>query len=219
MAKAKKQEIQAIRNRPLPPSKLLDPENWTELYVPGPEVTSWLHETFIDERSALYNEDHGHLADETIHVLWAGEGWTRQMAQVAGCAEIVTFRASAWQKGRQEQQMREWFGEVPQYLITLDARYAMKATDAQWCALVEHELYHFGQEKDAFGQPAFKMDGSPKIGMRAHDVEEFVGIVRRYGAGNAAGQTMKLVEAARNAPQVAHGDISSVCGACNARIG
>ncbi|WP_429499391.1 putative metallopeptidase [Robbsia andropogonis] len=219
MARKKTPVIQAIRNRPMPPAQLMDPDNWSAPYAPAPEVTTWLHDTFIDEISPLYNEDHRHLADETIFVLWAGEGWTRQMEQVAGCAEIVTFRASAWQKGRQEQQMREWFGEVPQYLITLDAHYALKATDAQWCALVEHELYHFGQEKDAFGQPAFKADGSPKIGMRAHDVNEFVGIVRRYGAGNAAGQTMKLIEAARSAPQVCDADISSVCGSCNARIG
>lgn len=202
----------------MPPARLLDPENWTTHFMPAPDVSQWLTETFLDEGSALYNEDHKHLIGERIHVLWTAIPWNRQMNRVAAQAEIVTFRASAWQKGRQEQQMVEWFGTVPQYLITIDANYADQASDAQWCALVEHELYHFGQERDEYGAPGFKRDGSPKIAMRGHDVEEFVGVVRRYGAGNAAGATAKLIAAAGRPPEVAEADISHVCGTCDLRI-
>ena len=84
----------------------------------------------------------------------------------------------------------------------------------EWCALVEHELYHIGQRDDGFGAPAFTKDGMPKLGIRGHDVEEFVGIVRRYGAGGGASDTAKLVDAARRAPEVGHADIARACGTC-----
>jgi hypothetical protein len=47
--------------------------------------------------------------------------------------------------------------------------------------------------------------------MRAHDVEEFVGVVRRYGAGE---QVQKLVDAAQMPPEVARLDIARSCGTC-----
>lgn len=50
----------------------------------------------------------------------------------------------------------------------------------------------------------------PKLGIRGHDVEEFVGIVRRYGAGDTA----KFVAAAQRAPEVGHADIARACGTC-----
>ncbi|WP_275593268.1 putative metallopeptidase [Rhizobium gallicum] len=75
---------------------------------------------------------------------------------------------------------------MPHFLLTFDAHYASTCSDAEFCALVEHELYHAGQERDAFGAPKFRRDGSPAFGLRGHDVEEFVGVVRRYGA-DAAG--------------------------------
>lgn len=201
-------------SRPYPPDEIIDPESFQSMYLPAPDVSAWLKEVFLNEDSPLYNEDHRHLVEADIYVLWTNDGWTRQMNRVAAQAEIVMIRASAWQKGRQEQQMREWFGCVPQYLITIDAHYAAGASDAQWCSLVEHELYHFGQDHDAFGAPIFKQDGSPKISMRGHDVEEFIGIVRRYGAGNGAGATAKLVEASRKAPEIARADIACICGTC-----
>ncbi len=53
------------------------------------------------------------------------DGWTP--TNLLGQCEEVTFRAGAWQKGRQEQQMRDWFGNVPDFLITLDADYSPAA--------------------------------------------------------------------------------------------
>ncbi|WP_414143867.1 putative metallopeptidase [Burkholderia territorii] len=58
--------------------------------------------------------------------------------------------------------------------------------------MVEHELYHIGQRTDEFGAPAFMKDGMPKLSIRGHDVEEFVGIVRSYDASGGAGDTAKL---------------------------
>lgn len=55
-----------------------------------------------------------------------------------------------------------------------------------WC-VVEHELYHAAQETDAFGAPKFnRSTGRRVFTIRGHELEEFVGVVRRYGA-DAAG--------------------------------
>ncbi|CAG4889387.1 putative metallopeptidase [Paraburkholderia gardini] len=212
----KKPEI--IRNlaplRPMPPDLLFDESNWTKHFVPADGLAEWVAKTLMDESSPLYNEDHKHLHYADIEYLWAAVENKRQMRRVVGQCEEVTFRCGAWQKGRQEQQMKEWFGRVPAYLITLDAHYARECSDIEFCALVEHELFHIAQERDAFDAPAFTRDGLPKIGIQGHDCEEFVGIVRRYGVGAAAGKTAALVEAAKRAPEVGQVDIARMCGTC-----
>ncbi len=80
-------------------------------------------------------------------------------------------------------------------------------------ALIEHELYHAGQEHDAFGAPKFrKMTGLPAFTLRGHDFEGFIGIARRYGAIES--NIDKLVEALKSPPEVAQADIGAVCGTC-----
>jgi hypothetical protein len=139
------------------------------------------------------------------------------MRRVVGQCEEVMIRAGGWQKARQEQQLYEWFGRVPAFLITLDAQYARDCGDLEWCALVEHELYHVGHRLDEFGEPAFTKDGLPKLGIRGHDVEEFTGIVRRYGIGAAAGDTAKLVAAAQRPAEIGQVAIAQACGTCMLR--
>jgi hypothetical protein len=90
--------------------------------------------------------------------------------------------------------------------------------DASFCALVEHELYHCGQQRNEFGGPKFNSMGLPIFGINGHDVEEFVGIVRRYGVGAAAGQTLALVEAAQRGPEISKATITAACGSCRALI-
>jgi hypothetical protein len=182
--------------------------------MPAEGVASWVHQALLSEQSPLFNPDHFHLKDADVGFMWAAQENSKQMRRVVGQCEEVTFRAGTWQKGRQEQQMHEWFGRVPTYLITLDAFYANECSDIEWCALIEHELYHIAQKVDDFGAPAFTKDGAPKLGIRSHDVEEFVGIVRRYGVGAAAGETAKLVAAAQKAPEVGQIDIAQACGTC-----
>lgn len=200
--------------RPYPPEQLLDPELFHGLYLPAPDVVEWIEKTFLDDESPLFNEEHIHLKEASIGVLWTNDANAKLGRAVVGQAEMPLFRCGRWQKGRQEQQMREWFGSTPEFLITIDARYAAQASDAEFCALVEHELYHCGQERDEYGVPKFTKDGFPKFTMRGHDVEEFVGIVRRYGAGNAAGDTAKMIEAAKKPAEIAQADIAHMCGTC-----
>lgn len=207
--------------RPRPPERLLGGDGATTVrpFEPAPELEAWARATFIEEGAPLENEEHAHLRDATIGFLWCSIPNARQMNAVVGQAEILQLQGGRWSKARQEMQIEGWFGELPDFLITLHADYADQCSDAAFCALVEHELLHCGQARDAFGAPRFsKMTGRPIFAIRGHDVEEFVSIVARYGTGNAAGQTAALVSAAARPAIVCEADIAGVCGSCGSRL-
>ncbi len=171
----------------------------------------WLQAEILADTGSIHNEDHVHLLDADIRVMWASSSFEKQGRRVLGQAEQVAFRAGGWQKARMEQQMRDWFGEVPAFIITLAADYCAECSDAEFCALIEHELYHIAQATDKYGQPAFTEEGAPKLKLRGHDVEEFVGVVRRYGASR---EVQALVDAANNPAEVGKLNISRACGTC-----
>lgn len=177
-------------------------------------MEEWIRVHLLSEDGKLHNPDHQHLIGADFRVLWAAGGFNTKGRTVVGTAEEVAFRCNAWQRLRQEQQMREWFGRVPDYLITLAASYALTCSDADWCALVEHELYHIAQKSDDFGSPVFDKDGQPKLMIKGHDVEEFVGVVRRYGTGSPDSQVSRLVKAASSQPEVSRLNLAHACGTC-----
>jgi hypothetical protein len=200
--------------RPHPSASLLGLSGLCEFGIrltPAPEVWDWLQTEILADTGSIHNEDHAHLIDADVRVMWASAAFTKKGRTVVGQAEQVAFRAGGWQKARMEQQMLDWFGDVPAYIITLAADYCSQCSDADFCALVEHELYHIAQAKDQYGAPKFTQDGLPKLEMRGHDVEEFVGVVRRYGASPAV---QELVDAANNPAEVGKLNISRACGTC-----
>jgi hypothetical protein len=185
------------------------------LFVPAPEIISWARTTFIDDGATLRNEDHQHLAFATIGALWTNVTNGRHGRRVVGQAEIGLPPAGKWLRCRIEMQLTAWFTYPPIFLLTFDAEYCAECSDAEFMALVEHELYHCGQEQDAFGAPKFRKDGSPAFAMRGHDVEEFVGVVRRYGAG--ATHVEAMVAAAKEGPTISAVKIAQACGTCMLR--
>ncbi|MDR6162333.1 putative metallopeptidase [Pseudomonas fluorescens] len=200
--------------RPYPPAALLELSELSSFGVrltPAPEVWQWLQAEILADTGSIHNEEHAHLIDADIRVMWASAAITKKGRTVVGQAEQVAFRAGGWQKARMEQQMLDWFGEVPAYIITLAADYCADCSDADFCALVEHELYHIAQATDQYGAPKFTQEGLPKLEMRGHDVEEFVGVVRRYGA---SAQVQELVDAANNPAEAGKLNISRACGTC-----
>jgi hypothetical protein len=208
------------RPRPHPPAALLGVEGAsTKTPIrPADDLVTWVRATFIELDGPLANEDHAHLRFAEIGMLWAAVPNNRHMKAVVGEAEIPTFRCGKWQKARQEQQLIEWFGDLPNFVITIDVEYAARADDAAFCALLEHELYHCAQELDEFGAPKFRKDGTPAFTMKGHDVEEFVGVVARYGAGAATGKTAELVRAANKGPQIGEARIHGACGTCGRMV-
>ena len=203
-----------VRKRPRPPDSLLALDEVFTRLIPAPEIAEWVEQQVIATDGLVHNPDHGHLAGADIRFLWASQGFRKQGRTVLGQAEMVMIRAGGWQKARQEQQFRDWFGYVPDFIITIDATYSAACSDTDWCALIEHELYHIAQQEDEFGAPAFTKDGIPKLEMRGHDVEEFIGVVKRYGVGDPDGALAQLAAAARGQPSVTRSNIAGACGTC-----
>ncbi|MDM1019686.1 putative metallopeptidase [Acinetobacter sp. VNK23] len=206
--------------RPFPPTELLDQAEEAEaiLLAPAPDLMQWVIDNFLTVGAEFHNPDHDHIA-ELIHdseqflaFAWASSAAVAKKRMVLGQCEKVMFNQGGWRKARQEQQMRDWFGFVPTYLITIDASFCEQASDREFCALIDHELYHIGVERDTDGEPILSDNtGLPKHYLAGHDVEEFVGVVKRWGASE---NVKRLVEAAKNPPFVDDLKISKCCGTC-----
>lgn len=200
--------------RPSPPKHLID-KDWSEefLFEPAQDVYDWLQTCILNPDSKLYNKDHEHLiAHSGVCFLWAESGFQKQGRMVLGQAEIVQFQASGWKKFRQEAQLIKWFGFLPKALITLDAHYCSYCSDSDFMALVEHELYHLKHKIAPNGGPCYDSHtGQPILQMRGHDVEEFFGVVERYG-GNVDVQRMAALSS--NGPTISRANIAHACGTC-----
>lgn len=206
--------------RPFPPQELIDKADEEEAIrlAPAPDLMNWVIANFLTIGGPLHNPDHDHIAElihdneEFMAFAWASSACMAKKRMVLGQCEKVMFNQGGWKKARQEQQMRDWFGYVPVYLITIDASYCDQATDRDFCALIEHELYHIGVERDEEGDPLIsEMTGLPKHYLASHDVEEFVGVVKRWGADESV---KRLIEVAKQAPFVSDVNISKCCGTC-----
>lgn len=211
-----KGQTAALFQRPYPPQSF-DGLITSPRFERATDVEEWIREAYLDEGGPLFNADHRHLERAFIGVLWTNVTNRRRGASVAATAEMPQPpTGNAWQKARWEAQMLQWFGSLPDFLITIDAGIANYASDLAFCGLVDHELYHLGQAKDEFGCPRFrKKEGTPIFTMVGHDVEEFVGVVRRYGAhGLLNPQVAALVEAAGKKPRVQSEQIELACGTC-----
>lgn len=202
----------ALIERPRPPADMI--EDASIRFEPACGLVEWARASFIDDGAALMNEDHKHLRFASIGALWTNVPNGRHGRRIVGQCEMGLPPAGKWSRSRVEMQLQQWFGEVPHFLLTFDAEYAAECSDAEFCALVEHELYHAGQEQGPFG-PKFRKDGTPAFAMRGHDVEEFVGVVQRYGASAASVQAM--VDAANNGPTISNARIGHICGTCQLR--
>lgn len=208
MAKAKEAKP-TVPARPIP-----SPDLPLNSFTPAPEVEEWIRRNYIEPTGPLHTPEHAHLEFATIGVLWASYLNVRQMRRIIGQAEAPMPRGSAWQKGRIEQQLNEWFGEVPDFVLTFDADYVRDCVDIAFCALVDHELCHCAQAVDEFGAPKFSQEGRPKFAIKGHDVEEFVSVVRRFGIEAAGKSAMDFVAAAQSAPEIGAVDIAKACGTC-----
>lgn len=187
-------------------------------FVPCPKTLEWLRGTFLNEDSPLYNVEHDHLNSAAIGVLWTNAHNSRHGKQIVGTAEIAKPPASLskWAKARWEHQMAQWFGDAAlDFVITLYAPYFAGVDELEQYSGAEHELYHCGQALDQFGLPKFsRTTGKPVFAIRGHDVEEFVGIMKRYGATAGAGESLAFAIASRITPEITRKDFAGMCGTC-----
>lgn len=209
--------VDAGKQRPWPPASLVGVEGALAgpAFEPAPDLVEWALTCFVEDGAPAYNPAHGHLAMARIGCLWTNVPNSRHDRSIVGQAEFRPPGGTMgkWARGRAQAQLHGWFGGELDFLLTFDAAFAAECTDAQFCALVEHELYHCGQAKDEFGAPKFIAEtGMPVFCMRGHDVEEFVGVVERYGALSPS--VAALAAAAVQAPSITAASIAGMCGTC-----
>jgi hypothetical protein len=209
----------AMALRPRPPDELLTVEGlMTDTFVPAPEVHAWVLEQYLDPKGSLYYAGHQPLANATLAFLWTNCQFRRRTKTVVGQADLVSNlhgSATVWTRARAEQQLRAWFPEPPDFLITLDAVFADQAEDAAFAALIDHELCHCVQATDEFGAPRFnKMTSQPIWAVRGHDVEEFVSVVERFGVEAAGQAAIDFVIAASKTPLIGPARLAQACGTC-----
>lgn len=198
--------------RPHPPTEIQGG------FTPAQDVEAWIRALVIDDGGALSNEDHAHLRNATIGILWTDRDNTKRGRSVLGMCQAMPPGGDKWSAARAISQIEEWFGDVPDFLITLHAPAASEMSDTAFLALVEHELYHAGQERDQYGAPKFNpVTGEPVLTLRGHDVEEFVGVVRRYGSTSP--ELTQMFDAVGQGPEIAASDIALACGNCLGRGG
>ncbi|AYO54185.1 putative metallopeptidase [Acinetobacter wuhouensis] len=206
--------------RPFPPTDFIDQAEEEEVIrlAPAPDLKEWVVANWLTVGGHLHNPDHDHIAellhdDETfLAFAWASSAAVAKKRMVLGQCEKVMINVGGWKKARQEQQMRDWFGFVPVYLITVDASFCENSNDVEFCRLIEHELYHIGVERDEDGEPICSdVTGLPKHYLAGHDVEVFFGETKRWGAD---ANVKRLLEIAKNAPFVSEKSISACCGNC-----
>lgn len=184
----------------------------------GPDqhgLGAWVRETFIDDDGPLFNERHTHLADASIGWLWTTAEQNNRDRPVAGECRLIGPATKKWSRAMADFQLRGWFGYVPDFLITIDAGIASSMDDWSFCALIEHELCHAAQDVDMHGAPRFNRDGAPIFRLVAHDCEEFVEVVARYGS---TGAIADMVRAANNGPTIREAQMSAACGTCLRRM-
>ena len=183
-------------------------------FIPAPEIVEWATATFIEEGAPLYNPEHGHLEQASIGALWTNVANSRNGRMIVGqCETGDPMAMGKWAKAKARIQVEQWFGSIPDFILTFDAGYASQCSDIEWCALLEHELLHAAQERDVFGAPKFSAStGRPVWAIRGHDVQEFTSIVRRYGAD--AAHVREFVDAANQRPEIGHANIAHACGVC-----
>ena len=206
--------------RPFPPTELIDQAEEEDAIrlAPAQELLAWVKDNYLTMGGQLHNPDHDHIAElihdneEFLAFAWASSAAMAKKRMVLGQCEKVMFNQGGWKKARQEQQMRDWFGFVPQYLITIDAAFCEQTSDREFCRLIEHELYHIGVERDEDGEIIYSdTTGLPKHYLAGHDVEVFFGEIRQHGIDSTV---QRLLDIAKNAPFVSETNIAACCGNC-----
>ncbi len=162
------------------PSRLLD--SGPCRFLPAPELGEWARSVFLEPGSLLNNPAHWHLLEAEILWVWSSEAFRSQGRTVVGTAQRGRQQGSAGKRELLEFVYRGWHGgELPDFVVTLCAPYCAECSEGSFCALVEHELFHCAQKEGPRG-PMFDRTGRPVFCLRGHDVEEFTGVVERYGA-------------------------------------
>jgi hypothetical protein len=80
-------------DRPYPPASLLELADLSDFGIrltPALEVWEWLQAEILSDTGSIHNENHAHLLDADIQVMWASSSFEKQGRIVLGQAEQVS---------------------------------------------------------------------------------------------------------------------------------
>lgn len=196
---------------PRPPIYLIDAME--PKFVGAPELEEWVRENILLPGGPLENPDHVHLQQARLGFMWTNLENRRGGKRIIGQCRLMPPSGDKWSAGLNAATIAMMFDGLPDFLIILDGVAYEEMDDWQRCALIEHELFHCAQKRDEFGEPMFhKETGRPLWAMRGHDFEEFVGVVKRYGATSP--ELAAAVQAVNRGPEIAATTIARACGSC-----
>ncbi|WP_324280294.1 putative metallopeptidase (plasmid) [Sinorhizobium kummerowiae] len=194
---------------PATPSLIEDIESGT--FFPANDLPEWVETTFLHPSSPIHNEEDAHLAHAEIGFLWTVENSRKGRRIIGQCEEGKPQGAMGkWARARAEMQVKQWFGFVPEFIITLDAEYYRQCGDAEFMALVEHELDHAAKETDAFGAPKFSTSTVRPVLTAKSSSSSFVPMGRRRWCPCDR-------RCCQPPPEIARGQIAHACGTCQLR--
>lgn len=202
---------------PLPPEHLREPGFELE---PAPEVVAWLRGMFIDEGAPMFNPRHSHLQKIDLVAVWVNREYVEGGVQVVGQAEIVKPNGKPWQHLDKVDRLCMLHGNIPQARVWLYAPAWFERGFWRACSVGEHELGHYAHKVSKEGEKLYDDEDRPVLTRRAHDVEEHVFIMERYGVDHCAGQSREFVEAALRPPLFAPPTFETkpyACG-CGVRV-
>jgi hypothetical protein len=109
--------------RPYPPVNFTG-ENWLPYtrIIPATEIGEWVNRHILSGEGRLHNPDHEHLtnalADADIAFMWASSIFAKRPHSAWSVRRSYDARRRL-AESRMEQQMHEWFGRIPKFIITL----------------------------------------------------------------------------------------------------
>ncbi len=164
---------------PIPaiPPILMQRRDWT---VPSPEWEEWARATFVDSESDLCDPRLAHLQAATVCFLLTNASIKVKGERKAGLGGVWKPSGEPHSKAQRVQQMVEWIGMEPDFVVTLDVDSFQGVRDI--CRLVNHELAHCGQAEDEHGSPRFDLKGEPLWSTVPHYAELNEGDLARWGA-------------------------------------
>ncbi len=121
--------------RPQPPSSMFEDIS-SPAFVPAEDMPEWVEATFLEPSSPLHNPEHAHLAHAEIGFLWTVVENSRKGRRIIGQCEEGKPQGAMGKWARAEMQVKQWFGFVPDFIITLDAEYCRQCgTPSSWRSL------------------------------------------------------------------------------------
>jgi len=193
---------------------MTNPMRTPTLIHPDLELSDWVHRTFIgteeEPEPEFKIEEHYHLVGVPIGFMWMNSEAKSKGNWVIGTAELVGRLGDHWQTAQYHYHLARYYGDLPTFLIRLDAVFCAEASPIQIARLIDHELCHCGiKMKD--GSPVVDRYGNFTFIQRGHDVEEFIGPTARWGLKAASPATRALVAAANSHPEFDEAEFDEHC--------